>query len=116
MGVGVGEYAGVQNEQLNKLPLSIDSNFAVGGSNVSELYVTQTGLPSIIALNVAPVLNGTGSETTYDNGSRQSIKSLDNVLVNVELNDVNDELPVTDTVFGKFDGVGEGVWVTPGKL
>ena len=63
VGVGVGEYAGVQNAQSNKLPLSIESNMFVENPNVSVLYSTQTGFPSIIALNIAPVLNGTGLET-----------------------------------------------------
>ena len=63
VGVGVGENAGVQKEQSNKLPLSIESNMFVANPKVSVLYSTHTGFPSMIALNIALVLNGTGLET-----------------------------------------------------
>ena len=63
VGCVVGEYAGTQKRHSNKLPLSIEFNTFVATTESSYTYVTQTGLLSIIALNVAPVLKGTDSDT-----------------------------------------------------
>jgi hypothetical protein len=63
--VGVGEYGGTHQKQSKRLPLSIEFKILIGADSIFVLYVTQTGLPSIRALNVEPVPNGIGSETKY---------------------------------------------------
>jgi hypothetical protein len=52
------------------------------GLNVSPTYVTHIPIPLIIALNVAPVLNGIVELTTYSTELEQFLKTLLKLLTN----------------------------------
>ena len=112
---GVGENAGVHHLQSNRLPLSIEFKTFMGDEITFEPYITQTGFPSIIALNVESISNGIGSPTMYWIPLEQSVKTFENELEKLELNVKKDVFPVIKQ-FLRIDDVVWGVKLLNGKL
>lgn len=113
--LGVGENAGTHHLQSNKFPLSMEFKMFIGDEKTLDVYVTQTGEPSIIALNVEPLLNGIGSETMYWIPFEQSVNTFENELEKSEVNVPKEVTPVI-TQFLNIVEVSCGVKLLNGRL
>ena len=81
------------------------------GLNVSPTYVTHIPIPLIIALNVAPVLNGIVELTTYSTELEQFLKTLLKLLTNWAWNMSKIVLEFITQFWLNEDGLWVGVGV-----